>query len=100
MAELGKKYECPDCDVKFYDLGRPQALCPRCGRDLKSAELDEDDNPLPTRKVVEEVVAVEKAEDDEIFVDDVEADDEIEEEELEDDVLPEAEEEVEEEEDD
>ena len=91
MVELGKKYECPDCDVKFYDLGRPQALCPRCGRDLKLAELDEDENPLPVRRAAEVIEVVEKTEDDELFTEDVESDEEIEEEEL-DDVLPEDEE--------
>jgi hypothetical protein len=36
MVQLGEKHECDDCGIKVYDLGRPQALCPRCGRDLKS----------------------------------------------------------------
>jgi hypothetical protein len=38
MVQLGEKYECDDCGIKVYDLGRPQATCPRCGRDLKSTE--------------------------------------------------------------
>jgi len=28
---LGKRYKCYKCGVKFYDLGKPQPLCPSCG---------------------------------------------------------------------
>jgi hypothetical protein len=45
MVQLGEKFECDDCGIKVYDLGRPQAVCPRCGRDLKSTQ--------PKRKVEE-----------------------------------------------
>ena len=31
MAELGTKYECAECGTKFYDLGNPAAVCPKCG---------------------------------------------------------------------
>lgn len=31
MAELGQKHECPKCGVKFYDLGKAEAICPKCG---------------------------------------------------------------------
>jgi hypothetical protein len=30
-AGLGKRYKCYKCDTKFYDLGKPQPLCPSCG---------------------------------------------------------------------
>lgn len=30
-AELGKKLACPSCAVKFYDLGKVPAVCPKCG---------------------------------------------------------------------
>ena len=29
--ELGQKHECDDCGARFYDLGRPEASCPKCG---------------------------------------------------------------------
>lgn len=29
--ELGKKHTCVGCAARFYDLGRPLALCPKCG---------------------------------------------------------------------
>jgi hypothetical protein len=31
MPELGKKYECAECGAKFYDLGKAEPVCPRCG---------------------------------------------------------------------
>ncbi len=29
--ELGTKRECPECAVKYYDLGRSPCACPKCG---------------------------------------------------------------------
>ena len=40
--ELGTKYKCFKCECKFYDLGRPEPLCPRCGADQR-----EDPSPDP-----------------------------------------------------
>jgi predicted nucleic acid-binding Zn-ribbon protein len=31
MADLGKKYECAECGTKFYDLGKSEPICPKCG---------------------------------------------------------------------
>ena len=31
MADLGEKHICADCDTRYYDLGRPDATCPKCG---------------------------------------------------------------------
>lgn len=54
MPELGKKYTCYSCHTKFYDLGKPTPLCPKCGADQRDA----DDAPVYTaprsRRVVEE----------------------------------------------
>ena len=38
MPELGSKYQCQDCDTPFYDLGRPDAVCPKCGWNPKGEE--------------------------------------------------------------
>lgn len=27
---LGKRYTCPSCGIKFYDLNKPEAICPKC----------------------------------------------------------------------
>ena len=37
MPELGTKYECFNCGLKFYDLGKPEAICPKCGANQKDA---------------------------------------------------------------
>jgi hypothetical protein len=37
VAKLGKKWTCFACGVKFYDLSRPDALCPKCGSNQKTA---------------------------------------------------------------
>lgn len=29
--DLGKRYKCYKCCTMFYDLGRPEPLCPSCG---------------------------------------------------------------------
>lgn len=31
MPELGDKHTCADCETKYYDLGRTDATCPKCG---------------------------------------------------------------------
>ena len=37
MPELGKKYECAECGTKFYDLGKPEPICPKCGTNQRGA---------------------------------------------------------------
>lgn len=39
-SKLGKRYQCFQCGLKFYDLNRPDPLCPKCGADQR-------DNPNP-----------------------------------------------------
>jgi hypothetical protein len=38
MPDLGKKYTCYSCHTKFYDLGKPVPLCPKCGADQRDAD--------------------------------------------------------------
>lgn len=38
MPDLGKKYTCYSCHTKFYDLGKPVPICPKCGADQRDAE--------------------------------------------------------------
>lgn len=44
MPDLGRKYTCYSCHTKFYDLGKPIPLCPKCGADQRDA----DDAPVVT----------------------------------------------------
>jgi len=42
-SELGTKYTCFKCSIKFYDLSRPEPICPECGADQR-----EDPTPPPS----------------------------------------------------
>jgi len=33
--DLGTKHTCFKCDTKFYDLNRPEPVCPSCGTDQR-----------------------------------------------------------------
>lgn len=46
MANLGKKYSCYSCHTKFYDLGKPEPICPKCGADQREAQ---DTPPVTSR---------------------------------------------------
>ena len=46
MPDLGKKFECYSCRTKFYNLGKPEAICPKCGANQKNAK-SEDAPPAP-----------------------------------------------------
>jgi hypothetical protein len=41
MPELGKKFACYNCGTKFYNLGRPEAICPKCGANQKNAKSED-----------------------------------------------------------
>ena len=43
-SQLGRRYTCFSCGCKFYDLNRPEAICPRCGK-------DQIDDPSPDPRV-------------------------------------------------
>jgi hypothetical protein len=37
MTKLGKKWICYSCGAKFYDLSKPDAVCPKCATNQKGA---------------------------------------------------------------
>jgi uncharacterized protein (TIGR02300 family) len=39
--KLGIKHECYNCGTKFYDLGKSEAVCPKCGANQKDAVQSE-----------------------------------------------------------
>jgi uncharacterized protein (TIGR02300 family) len=92
MPDLGKKHECAECGTKFYDLGKPDPACPRCGSNQRAAPEREKPAPVRTARAVVVAPPVEEPEE-ELVGDIAEEDEEI----LE--VVP-GEEEEEEEEDD
>jgi rubredoxin len=46
-SKLGKRYQCFQCGLKFYDLNRPEPLCPKCGGDQR-----ENPNPDPREAIL------------------------------------------------
>jgi len=38
-AKLGERWVCFSCSVKFYDLKKPEPLCPKCGANQKESPL-------------------------------------------------------------
>ncbi len=38
VTELGKKFNCYKCGCKFYDLNKPDPICPKCGEDQTNEE--------------------------------------------------------------
>ncbi|HNU83366.1 MAG: TIGR02300 family protein [Acidobacteria bacterium] len=41
MPDLGTKWKCFECETKFYDFGRPEPICPKCGADQRQARSQE-----------------------------------------------------------
>jgi len=39
--KLGTKHACYSCGTKFYDLGKNEAICPKCGANQKDASSHE-----------------------------------------------------------
>jgi uncharacterized protein (TIGR02300 family) len=63
--ELGTKYTCFKCGTRFYDMRKPDPLCPKCGADqrqsptLKPAAEARRNRLVPPPKVIEPVEAEE-----------------------------------------
>ena len=81
---LGEKYVCYSCGAKFYDLGKPEPRCPKCGADQREAPRQtKTRTPAPAAEVVERPVKRSRLlddDDDEIAIEpdadtDTEADD-------------------------
>jgi hypothetical protein len=57
-AALGQRFTCFDCETKFYDLNKPDPVCPSCGVDQRSKPDDTPTKrappPLPIAKPEEE----------------------------------------------
>jgi hypothetical protein len=99
MSTLGMKYECFSCGARFYDLGKPEAICPKCGANQKDAKRTESASEAAAAKrkrrddvarlvdQPEEEVATPAAEDEFVADDEIEVPEgvEVEEEEPEDD---------------
>lgn len=47
---LGKKFECFECDAKFYDLNKPDPVCPKCSADQRNKPLGPPKDSTPAKK--------------------------------------------------
>lgn len=36
QAKLGTKHVCFSCNARFYDLNKPEPVCPKCGKDQRN----------------------------------------------------------------
>lgn len=78
---LGKKHTCYSCNTKFYDLGKEEKLCPKCGADQNTRPAMKLKFPKSSPKlsefdvVDEDVVAELGTEDDILLEPDAEIDD-------------------------
>jgi uncharacterized protein (TIGR02300 family) len=81
--DLGTKHICFKCSTKFYDLKKPDPICPKCGADQREATAKPEGrrsrlSAIP--KIIEPIETPEKASDED-EIEDVEEEDEDEDEE-------------------
>lgn len=46
--QLGRRYTCFKCSARFYDLNKPEPLCPKCNADQR-----QDPNPDPREAILQ-----------------------------------------------
>jgi hypothetical protein len=74
-ARLGAKHLCYKCGAKFYDLNKPEPICPKCGTDQRTRPKLEPKSksaaPAGQRRAVTRpmVPLLDDEEDDEVLVD-------------------------------
>jgi hypothetical protein len=80
MTDLGTKYECTGCGTKFYDMGRADAICPKCGLNPLTEEVEEivEDEPAEEPAAAEEEAPSDDDDEDDVELDEDEDGDEIE----------------------
>lgn len=51
-AKLGVKYVCFSCEARFYDMNKPEPICPKCGADQRQRPKQEasSGSPAPAAK--------------------------------------------------
>lgn len=47
--DLGNKHVCFKCGTKFYDLKKPDPLCPKCGADQRESPANKPAEPRRSR---------------------------------------------------
>jgi tRNA (guanine-N7-)-methyltransferase len=76
--KLGDKHECLSCGAKFYDFGKAEKICPRCGTDqLENSDAAPDE---PKKKAAVKKAVVKPDEDGDDLDEDLDEDDDLDEE--------------------
>jgi uncharacterized protein (TIGR02300 family) len=80
--ELGTKHTCFKCGTKFYDFKKPEPICPKCGADQRESPALKAPPPSERRRaapkpapVVAEEPEVEAELDEEVPLEDEDAED-------------------------
>ena len=60
--DLGNKHVCFKCAAKFYDLKKPDPICPKCGSDQRDATAKPEGRRSRLSAVPKIIEAVEPAE--------------------------------------
>jgi hypothetical protein len=50
VSKLGDRWTCWACNAVFYDLNRPEAVCPKCGQDQAKKPVPEEKEKKPARR--------------------------------------------------
>jgi len=74
--DLGVKHTCWKCGTKFYDLRKPDPVCPKCGSDPRAAPPQRSPTPAERRRAAAQEPLEEVAE----TVEEADLDDELEDE--------------------
>lgn len=85
--DLGTKFVCFKCGTKFYDLKKPDPLCPKCGADQRESPANKPAEGRRSRLAVAKAIAPVEPEEELEVKEEVEDDlEEIEEDEVDEDV--------------
>ncbi len=81
-TKLGTRYVCFTCGCKFYDLNKPEPLCPECSTDQRQAPgvdmktlLSGSGRPRPKKIEDDPVPPAPSSDDDDLGFDDADEDD-------------------------
>jgi uncharacterized protein (TIGR02300 family) len=64
--DMGTKHTCFKCGTRFYDLRKPEPICPKCGADQRQSPASKPSasekrrtpaRPIPPKPEVEEIEA-------------------------------------------
>ncbi len=67
--DLGTKWTCFKCGTKFYDLKKPEPICPKCGANAQESpalKATPADKKRAAREVAAEAAVEERAEEEEV----------------------------------